>query len=116
MYRIIGANQKEYGPVSPEQLRQWVTEGRVNAQILVLTEGSSDWKALGTLPEFSLLLGVQTVPPPGNVPPSLTAPRVLPRTNPLALTGMVLVAGLFLIFAFSFGLWGEMMRDIKNFP
>ena len=32
MYKIIGANQTEYGPVSAEQIRQWIAEGRVNAQ------------------------------------------------------------------------------------
>ena len=29
MYKIIGGDQKEYGPVTAEQLRLWVTEGRV---------------------------------------------------------------------------------------
>ena len=35
MYKIIGADLKEYGPVSVEQLRQWISEGRVNAQTKV---------------------------------------------------------------------------------
>ena len=42
----------EYGPVSPEQLRQWIAEGRANAQTLVQAEGSADWKPLGQFPEF----------------------------------------------------------------
>ena len=33
MYKIIGADQKEYGPVSIEQLRLWITEGRVDGAI-----------------------------------------------------------------------------------
>jgi len=53
MYKIIGADQKEYGPVTAEQLRQWLAEGRVNAQTQVLPEGSTEWKALGDLPEFA---------------------------------------------------------------
>jgi len=63
MYKIIGADGKEYGPVSPEQLRQWITEGRVNTQTKMLPEGGVDWKPLGTLPEFSLLFGTHATPP-----------------------------------------------------
>lgn len=47
MYKIIGADGKEYGPVSAEQLRQWQTEGRVNEQTKVKAEGSADWTTLG---------------------------------------------------------------------
>jgi len=53
MYKIIGADQKEYGPVSAEQLRQWINEGRVNAQTRVLPEGTTEWKTLAELPEFA---------------------------------------------------------------
>ena len=53
MYKIIGADQKEYGPVSAEQLRQWLVEGRVSAQTQVLPEGATEWKPLGNLPEFA---------------------------------------------------------------
>ena len=52
MYRIIGADDREYGPVTAEQLRQWIAEGRANAQTKVLVEGATEWKLLGTLPEF----------------------------------------------------------------
>ncbi len=53
MYKIIGADGKEYGPVSAEQLRLWLTEGRVNQQTRVLPEGSTDWKALGEVAELA---------------------------------------------------------------
>ena len=54
MYKIIGADQKEYGPVSAELLRQWVSEGRVNAQTMAKLEGEGgDWKPLSTFPEFA---------------------------------------------------------------
>jgi hypothetical protein len=58
MYRIIGADQKEYGPVTLEQLRQWMAEGRVNGQTQVSVNGGA-WQLLGTLPEFAGL----AVPP-----------------------------------------------------
>jgi hypothetical protein len=62
MYKIIGADQKEYGPVSLEQMRQWLAEGRVNGQTQVQAEGSADWKALAEFPEFGLGAGPATAP------------------------------------------------------
>ena len=46
MYKIIGADQKEYGPVTAEQMRQWVIEGRVNGQTSVWSEALPGWKPL----------------------------------------------------------------------
>jgi len=65
MYKIIGADGKEYGPISVDQLRQWLNEGRVNAQSKVLAEGATEWKTLADIPE---LVGTTPVPPPS--PPS----------------------------------------------
>ena len=67
MYKIIGADGKEYGPVTADQLKQWIAEGRVNAQTRVLLEGTTDWKPLSAFPEFA------TTPPL----PSLVSPGVL---------------------------------------
>ena len=69
MYKIIGGDQKEYGPVSAEQLRQWLAEGRVSAQTQVLPEGATEWKALGDLPEFA-----SASPAPMAPMPSIPAP------------------------------------------
>lgn len=63
MFRIIGGDGRQYGPVSGDQLRQWIGEGRANAQSLVLPEGSTDWKALGNLLEFADALSAANVPP-----------------------------------------------------
>lgn len=56
-YKIIGGDQKEYGPISAEQLRQWVAEGRANAQTLAQSEGSAEWKPLSSFIEFAGLFG-----------------------------------------------------------
>jgi uncharacterized membrane protein len=53
MYKIIGADQKEYGPITAEQLRQWFTEGRVNGQTSVWSEAAGGWKAFAAYPEFA---------------------------------------------------------------
>src|SRR5438132_10632853 len=65
MYKIIGADGKEYGPISAEQLRQWIVEGRANAQTRVLLEGTADWKTLAEIPEFAANL---SAPAPGFAP------------------------------------------------
>jgi len=36
MYTIIGGDQKQYGPVTAEELRRWIAEGRADAQTQVL--------------------------------------------------------------------------------
>jgi hypothetical protein len=53
MYKIIGGDQKEYGPVTADDLRHWIAEGRLSGQSLVQAEGTSDWKPLTAFPEFA---------------------------------------------------------------
>jgi hypothetical protein len=64
MYRIVGADGQQYGPISLEQMRQWLTEGRVNAQTLVWTEGSTEWKPLANFPELAPASGPAATLPP----------------------------------------------------
>jgi TM2 domain-containing membrane protein YozV len=61
MYRIIGTDGQHYGPISIDQLRRWMGEGRVNAQTLVQVEGAQEWKPLGTVLELAAEL---KAPPP----------------------------------------------------
>src|SRR5258707_352361 len=44
MYRLIGGDQKEYGPVSADEVRLWITQRRLQASSLVQAEGTTDWK------------------------------------------------------------------------
>ncbi len=64
MYKIIGADGKEYGPVSAEQLRQWLAEGRVNTQTRVTLESGGNWSFLSTFPELNPTGGLPPIPPP----------------------------------------------------
>ncbi len=72
MYKLIGADKREYGPVTADQLRQWIAEGRVNAQTPVQPEGSTEWKTIGELPEFSDALS-QTSPHAEATPEEIAA-------------------------------------------
>ena len=67
MFKIIGADDREYGPVTGDQVRQWIREGRANAQTRIQPEGSTDWTTLGSLSEFEDVLGrrPEQIPPVG---------------------------------------------------
>lgn len=61
MYWIIGGDDKEYGPVTEEEVRRWIREGRADEGTLARVEGGA-WKPLATFPEFRMEL--PEVPPP----------------------------------------------------
>ena len=42
MYKIIGADQKTYGPVTAETIREWIASRRANASTQIQAEGGSD--------------------------------------------------------------------------
>ena len=75
MYKIIGADGREYGPVSAEQLRQWIAEGRATSQTLAQAVGNTERKPLALFPELSPVL------------PSAATPA--PTTNSMAVAGLV---------------------------
>ncbi len=52
MYRIIGVDGKEYGPVSFDELRRWIAEGRANGQTPIREEGGGEWRPLREFPAF----------------------------------------------------------------
>jgi hypothetical protein len=98
MYKIIGADENEYGPVSAEVVVQWIEQGRANGQTKAMPEGATDWKPLSELPEFAAALVAASASPamppgpaptPGPISPPST-PRPSPQTNSLAVTGLIL--------------------------
>lgn len=91
MYKITGADGREYGPVTASQLQQWIRQGRANAATLVRPETETGWQRLETLPEFAEALAQPPELPP--LPPATPPPA---RTSRMAITSLVLGAlGLF---------------------
>lgn len=84
MYRILGADRREYGPVSAEQLRRWINEGRANAETLVRAEGETAWRPLAQFGEFQF--AAPPVSPAPFPPPRYGLAR---RTNSFAVAGLV---------------------------
>jgi len=92
MYKIIGADGQQYGPVSVEMIRQWLAENRLRPESLVQAEGSAEWKPLSSFPEFAS--EPKTVPPtitPLATPPPVSGPN--PRASnkiPAGICGIIL--------------------------
>ncbi len=85
MYKIIGTDGKEYGPISAEQIRLWISENRVERQTPVFADGAKDWNFLGLLPEFAgYFSGAMPVTPPVIVPPGQSR-----KTNSFSTAGLV---------------------------
>lgn len=123
MYKIIGADQKEYGPITADQLKQWLAEGRVNARSQVLADSSADWKPLIEMAEFASTFDSALSPPPVA---GMVAGAPNTKTNPLAVTGMILgivsmTVGLCCCYGLPFNLLGIVFSaiglvQIKNNP
>jgi hypothetical protein len=125
MYKILGSDQKEYGPVTAEQVQEWIRQRRADAQTMVRAEGAGDWKPLGQFPEFAPSLNA---PPPVAAPvvatiqPDNPISTVVPYKNPKALIAYYLgifslipCFGLLLgIAAFILGILG--LKFLKTHP
>jgi uncharacterized RDD family membrane protein YckC len=68
MFTIIGGDGKEYGPVTADQIRAWITAGRANLDTKAKPAGTEDWRRLGDFPEFAAPGTPGTLAAPG-VPP-----------------------------------------------
>lgn len=61
-YKILGVDGQEYETESAGQIKQWITEGRLERKTPILVEGAKDWAFLESVPEFAAAFGGQ--PPP----------------------------------------------------
>src|ERR1043166_7651384 len=86
MYKITGADGKEYGPASLEQMRDWITQGRVNAQTRIQQVGSVDWKPASEYPEIACFFP----PAISSGAPSPPVQRAGAEKKGLAITSFVL--------------------------
>ena len=88
MFKILGADGKEYGPVSNDQIKKWISEGRANRETMAQQVGDSSWKPLGQYADLADAFGsppVASATPPAE-PPSAATPAaavsvIAPRTS-----------------------------------
>lgn len=92
MYKILGSDQKEYGPVSADTLRQWISERRANGQTMVCLDGTTEWKPLASFAEFgdALNKAFGTAVPTGAPMAPTIAPVADGSKKGLAITSLVL--------------------------
>jgi len=123
MYRIIGADGREYGPATADQVREWIAEGRANGQTKALVEGTGSWKPLVEYLEFAPLLASLAAPLPTLGPISITP---TPRTNSMATAGLLMgilsiTCGMCCCYGLPFNVLGIIfslvaLSQIKNDP
>src|SRR5687767_9227511 len=75
MFHVLGGDDKEYGPVSTDQVRQWITQRRLSAHSLARrddegmraagqrSQEEAGWKPLSLFPEFASALAAPTFVP-----------------------------------------------------
>jgi hypothetical protein len=89
MYKVIGADGKEYGPISLEQLKRWVAEGRIGRQSGVQEAGAAVWRPAGEILELSAAFLALGVGPSGPNSKSMFFPPAQPQQG-LAVVSFVL--------------------------
>jgi hypothetical protein len=110
MYKIVGTDRKEYGPVTSERVREWIAQGRANGETIARFE-EGPWKPLSTFPEFADALRGMAPPPlaqgyGGTIPGAIPAYQVTGaeiKSSSVSVWGLTLsILGLFcLCFPFS---------------
>ena len=65
-YKIKGTDGNEYGPVSTEELQQWIAQNRCTRETLVQVDESGEWVPMVTLPDFQSAFSAPT--PPASTP------------------------------------------------
>ena len=102
MYFLIGGDGKEYGPKAAVEVREWIAEGRLNAQSQIKPQGETEWVQLGSLLEFAADLNPPAAAraplpplqhPSAHQPPptyAAAAASTARPTNGFAIAGMVL--------------------------
>jgi hypothetical protein len=79
MFKVIGLDQKEYGPIEAEVVRLWLSQGRLHTQSLILREGDAKWQPVTRFHEFAAL-----APPPmaaGSSEPANALATIVPYKN-----------------------------------
>jgi len=98
MFKILGIDQKEYGPVDAEVVLRWIKEGRANASTKVRSEGETEWRCLAEFPEFAQAVARERRPPP--IPSGRAFPPTPPRQPAAQPCGQAIASLVFAILGF----------------
>jgi len=70
MFKILGGDGKEYGPVSTDTVREWILQGRASAVTPVRHAEAAEWQTLSAFPELAVLLPAAALPINVTIPTS----------------------------------------------
>jgi len=79
-YIIVGGDGKEYGPVSVQEIKEWISSGRANGDTRIKEEGAEEWSRLRDMEFFgeaAKSAGPPTIPSHASTP-SAHNPQVTP--------------------------------------
>ena len=93
MFTILGADQRQYGPVPAEKIREWIAQRRADGQTQVRVEGSTEWRRLASFPEFAEVLGQLPASPPPLSGSASSAPSHTPLPSDIKERDYVLDLG-----------------------
>jgi hypothetical protein len=112
-YTLIGGDQKQYGPVTDEQLRQWIRDGRVNPQSQVKAEGDAEWRPVSAFPEFAMMFGNGTAGSTPSAAPSSQVMRLKTRLKLLLCMEVLFIICTIALGIFDDSLLPEQLRDYE---
>ena len=113
-YEIIGGDNRAHGPVTGEELCDWIRQGRAGRNTMIRPSNTEAWRPISTFPEFSgPLRGMPWIP--------LYQPT--PKVHGLAVASLVLglislvIAGIGLLTGVPAAICGHAaLRAIKDDP
>ncbi len=73
-YKVIGLDQKVYGPIAGLKILEWIADGRIGWETAAQMEGSTEWRPLSAWSEAAQSSQVP-LPPPLKPHPRLQKPR-----------------------------------------
>lgn len=70
MFTILGADGKEYGPVTAGKIHEWISGGRATLATKARRADETEWKTLADFPEFAAPATAAEPPPAGGAAPA----------------------------------------------
>ena len=79
MFKILGTDGKEYGPVTRGNVIEWIRDGRANLQTKARRGDETEWRTLAHFPEFVPTGSTPATPP--TLPTAEEVPFTAPKTE-----------------------------------
>lgn len=81
MFIILGADEKEYGPVTPGHVIEWIRDGRANLATKAKRPGDPEWRSLGDFAEFNARAQPPVIKPvEPSAPPPVPDDEIVPAS------------------------------------